>query len=151
MQQNHTFTDQQSCIISEVVISFQRTQDSLWSSGTSLAPPMPACEPLLSLSIDGFRGALQTVRMFKTSFRLLITGTPLQNNLHELWALLNFLLPEVFASAEAFDEWFTVKDKDFVKDDFVGRVSFDLNEIPKRVPSRSQLLALMRLGPLMLQ
>ena len=55
---------------------------------------------------------VQVVRMFKTSFRLLITGTPLQNNLHELWALLNFLLPEVFASAEAFDEWFTVKDKD---------------------------------------
>ena len=50
--------------------------------------------------------------MFRTNFRLLITGTPLQNNLHELWALLNFLLPEVFASAEAFDEWFTVKDKD---------------------------------------
>lgn len=50
--------------------------------------------------------------MFRTSFRLLITGTPLQNNLHELWALLNFLLPEVFASAEAFDQWFTVKDKD---------------------------------------
>ena len=49
---------------------------------------------------------LQTVRMFKTNYRLLITGTPLQNNLHELWALLNFLLPEVFASAEAFDNWF---------------------------------------------
>ena len=48
----------------------------------------------------------QTVRMFKTNYRLLITGTPLQNNLHELWALLNFLLPEVFASAEAFDNWF---------------------------------------------
>ena len=44
--------------------------------------------------------------MFKTNYRLLITGTPLQNNLHELWALLNFLLPEVFASAEAFDNWF---------------------------------------------
>jgi len=28
-----------------------------------------------------------------TLFRVLITGTPLQNNLHELWALLNFLLP----------------------------------------------------------
>jgi SNF2 family DNA or RNA helicase len=39
-------------------------------------------------------------------------GTPLQNNLHELWALLNFLLPEVFASAEKFDEWFNVQDKD---------------------------------------
>ena len=32
----------------------------------------------------------------------------LQNNLHELWALLNFLLPEVFGSAEKFDEWFKV-------------------------------------------
>ncbi|KAJ2297917.1 chromatin remodeling complex Adenosinetriphosphatase, partial [Coemansia sp. RSA 2706] len=38
--------------------------------------------------------------------RLLITGTPLQNNLHELWALLNFLLPDVFGSSEVFDEWF---------------------------------------------
>ncbi len=41
-----------------------------------------------------------------------IAGTPLQNNLHELWALLNFLLPEVFSSAEKFDEWFNVQDKD---------------------------------------
>ncbi|GAB4816506.1 hypothetical protein N2152v2_003552 [Parachlorella kessleri] len=54
------------------------------------------------------------VRMFKTNYRLLITGTPLQNNLHELWALLNFLLPEVFSSAEKFDEWFTLgADKKF--------------------------------------
>jgi Rad3-related DNA helicase len=45
----------------------------------------------------------QTVRMLTTQHRLLLTGTPLQNNLHELWALLNFLLPEVFASSEQFD------------------------------------------------
>lgn len=32
----------------------------------------------------------------------------IQNNLHELWALLNFLLPEVFSSAETFDEWFQI-------------------------------------------
>ncbi|GAB2229323.1 hypothetical protein Droror1_Dr00023462 [Drosera rotundifolia] len=32
-----------------------------------------------------------------------------------------------------------VKDKDFVKDDFLGRVFFDLNEIPKRVPPDSPL------------
>jgi len=37
---------------------------------------------------------------------MLITGTPLQNNLRELWALLNFLLPEVFGTAERFEEWF---------------------------------------------
>lgn len=55
---------------------------------------------------------MQTVRMYKTNYRLLITGTPLQNNLHELWALLNFLLPEVFSSADKFDEWFNLSNKD---------------------------------------
>ncbi|KAL2635064.1 hypothetical protein R1flu_006543 [Riccia fluitans] len=50
----------------------------------------------------------KTMRLFNTNYRLLITGTPLQNNLHELWALLNFLLPEVFSSAETFDEWFQI-------------------------------------------
>jgi SWI/SNF-related matrix-associated actin-dependent regulator of chromatin subfamily A member 5 len=40
------------------------------------------------------------------------TGTPLQNNLHELWALLNFLLPEVFGSAGQFEEWFDPKTLD---------------------------------------
>uniref|UniRef100_A0A7S4K713 Chromatin-remodeling complex ATPase chain n=1 Tax=Odontella aurita TaxID=265563 RepID=A0A7S4K713_9STRA len=51
----------------------------------------------------------QTVRGFKTAYRLLLTGTPLQNNLHELWALLNFLLPDIFTSAEQFDEWFNLE------------------------------------------
>lgn len=50
------------------------------------------------------------VRQLKTNYRLLITGTPLQNNLHELWALLNFLLPEIFSSAEKFEEWFSLGD-----------------------------------------
>ncbi len=35
------------------------------------------------------------VRQFNSNHRLLLTGTPLQNNLHELWALLNFLMPNV--------------------------------------------------------
>lgn len=48
----------------------------------------------------------QIIRLFYSKNRLLITGTPLQNNLHELWALLNFLLPDVFGDAEVFDKWF---------------------------------------------
>lgn len=48
----------------------------------------------------------EILREFKTANRLLLTGTPLQNNLHELWALLNFLLPDVFNSSEDFDAWF---------------------------------------------
>ncbi|GMI51666.1 hypothetical protein ScalyP_jg10563, partial [Parmales sp. scaly parma] len=43
---------------------------------------------------------------YKTLNRLLLTGTPLQNNLPELWALLNFLLPKIFDSVESFDSWF---------------------------------------------
>ncbi|CAK7313374.1 probable global transcription activator SNF2L1 isoform X4 [Vulpes vulpes] len=51
----------------------------------------------------------EIVREFKSTNRLLLTGTPLQNNLHELWALLNFLLPDVFNSADDFDSWFDTK------------------------------------------
>jgi SWI/SNF-related matrix-associated actin-dependent regulator of chromatin subfamily A member 5 len=48
----------------------------------------------------------QVVRSFSSKNRLLITGTPLQNNLHELWALLNFLVPDIFSSDEEFTSFF---------------------------------------------
>lgn len=54
----------------------------------------------------------QVIRLFNSRNRLLITGTPLQNNLHELWALLNFLLPDVFGDSDAFDQWFSAQDRD---------------------------------------
>ncbi len=54
----------------------------------------------------------QIIRLFTSRNRLLITGTPLQNNLHELWALLNFLLPDVFGDSEAFDSWFSSQSAD---------------------------------------
>ncbi|ORX54808.1 hypothetical protein BCR36DRAFT_282567, partial [Piromyces finnis] len=54
----------------------------------------------------------QIVRDFNCRNRLLLTGTPLQNNLHELWALLNFLLPDVFNKSEDFDSWFELQGKD---------------------------------------
>ena len=43
---------------------------------------------------------------YKSRNRLLLTGTPLQNDLTELWALLNFLLPTIFSSADTFETWF---------------------------------------------
>ena len=50
---------------------------------------------------------LSTVlRTFSTEHRLLITGTPLQNSLHELWALLNFLVPSMFDAAADFTSMF---------------------------------------------
>ena len=49
----------------------------------------------------------QIVRMFSSEIRLLLTGTPLQNNLHELWALLNFLVPDIFSDSAQFDEMFS--------------------------------------------
>lgn len=43
---------------------------------------------------------------YHTKNRLILTGTPLQNNLPELWSLLNFVLPKIFNSAKTFEEWF---------------------------------------------
>lgn len=39
--------------------------------------------------------------------RLLLTGTPLQNDLMELWSLMHFLMPYVFSSHREFKEWFS--------------------------------------------
>jgi ATP-dependent helicase STH1/SNF2 len=50
--------------------------------------------------------ALTLGAKYKTRNRILLTGTPLQNNLTELWALLNFLLPTIFSSADTFETWF---------------------------------------------
>ncbi|VDD82876.1 unnamed protein product [Mesocestoides corti] len=43
---------------------------------------------------------------YNAPYRLLLTGTPLQNKLPELWALLNFLLPKIFDSCNTFEQWF---------------------------------------------
>jgi helicase SWR1 len=55
----------------------------------------------------------QVMLTFNTRARLLLTGTPLQNNLTELWSLMYFLMPEGqtqgvagFASLQEFQEWF---------------------------------------------
>jgi SWI/SNF-related matrix-associated actin-dependent regulator of chromatin subfamily A member 5 len=57
----------------------------------------------------------QAVRKIHSECRIILTGTPLANNLVELWSLLNFLVPDVFTSstpfAEAFDLTLNVVDR----------------------------------------
>uniref|UniRef100_A0A2P2KCT1 DNA helicase n=1 Tax=Rhizophora mucronata TaxID=61149 RepID=A0A2P2KCT1_RHIMU len=62
--------------------------------------------------------------------RLLLTGTPIQNSLQELWSLLNFLLPNIFNSVHNFEEWFNAP--------FADRGDFSLTE-------EEQLLIIRRL------
>mmetsp|Transcript_80815 Transcript_80815/g.148080 ORF Transcript_80815/g.148080 Transcript_80815/m.148080 type:complete len:897 (+) Transcript_80815:23-2713(+) len=48
----------------------------------------------------------ETMKKINCRTRLLLTGTPLQNNLNELWALLHYLLPDLFPTAMDFQSWF---------------------------------------------
>ncbi len=43
-------------------------------------------------------------RVVSAQHVLLLTGTPLQNNLHELWVLLKFMFPTIFPKPDTFDE-----------------------------------------------
>ena len=49
---------------------------------------------------------IKELKAYTSANRLLLTGTPLQNNLAELWSLLNFLLPDIFDDLDVFQEWF---------------------------------------------
>ncbi|PPS01632.1 hypothetical protein GOBAR_AA19014 [Gossypium barbadense] len=48
----------------------------------------------------------QTLLNFNSKRRILLTGTPLQNDLMELWSLMHFLMPHIFQSHQEFKDWF---------------------------------------------
>jgi len=86
-----------------------------------------------------------------------VTGTPLQNNLHELWALLNFLLPDVFASSDQFDEWFNLDvDDDDAKKTMIAQLHKILRpfmlrrlkvDVEKSLPPKTETILFANLAP----
>lgn len=59
----------------------------------------------------------QIVREFTSRGRLLITGTPLQNNLEELFSLLNFICPEIFVDYKDLDAFLHKDDAESEQDE----------------------------------
>ncbi|OLY84731.1 Lymphoid-specific helicase [Smittium mucronatum] len=53
---------------------------------------------------------IRELKSYQSANRLLLSGTPLQNKLSELWSLLNFLLPDIFDDLAGFQEWFDFDD-----------------------------------------
>ncbi|KAJ2130486.1 putative ATPase [Coemansia sp. RSA 788] len=53
---------------------------------------------------------IRDLKSYQSTNRLLLSGTPLQNSLSELWSLLNFLLPDIFDDLDSFQAWFDFDD-----------------------------------------
>ncbi|GMI37293.1 hypothetical protein TeGR_g6577 [Tetraparma gracilis] len=53
---------------------------------------------------------IKNLKMIRADNRLLLSGTPIQNNLDELWSLLNFVNPQIFDDLTVFQSWFGFKD-----------------------------------------
>ena len=49
---------------------------------------------------------VRELKKLNTENRLLLSGTPIQNTLEELWSLLNFVNPQIFDDLAVFQSWF---------------------------------------------
>ncbi|TKY89046.1 hypothetical protein EX895_001577 [Sporisorium graminicola] len=53
---------------------------------------------------------IRELKTYRSANRLILSGTPLHNNLAELWSLLNFILPDIFDDLATFETWFDFSD-----------------------------------------
>uniref|UniRef100_M4AA75 Chromodomain helicase DNA binding protein 4 n=1 Tax=Xiphophorus maculatus TaxID=8083 RepID=M4AA75_XIPMA len=90
---------------------------------------------------------------YSLQHKLLLTGTPLQNNLEELFHLLNFLTPERFNNLEGFLEEFA----DIAKEDQIKKLHDMLGphmlrrlkaDVFKHMPSKTELIVRVELSPM---
>jgi hypothetical protein len=87
---------------------------------------------------------------------LLLTGTPLQNNMHELWALLNFLYPDLFGASASFDNAFNLS-RNTVDDGMLAKAHYLLRpfmlrrikaDVEKTVPPKEEIKVFCPLSPM---
>ncbi len=79
---------------------------------------------------------LKDLKTFRSVSRLLLTGTPIQNSLEELWSLLNFCSPMIFDDLDIFKSWFDFKNigeetkiEDILDEEENNRIVTKLHEI----------------------
>jgi len=79
---------------------------------------------------------VRELKKLKTENRLLLSGTPIQNTLEELWSLLNFVNPDIFDDMKVFQSWFGFKNigretqvDDILDDEARNRVVTKLHDI----------------------
>ncbi|KAJ1304153.1 hypothetical protein OPQ81_008553 [Rhizoctonia solani] len=66
---------------------------------------------------------IQELKQYSSTNRLILTGTPLHNNLAELWSLLNFILPDIFNDLHSFQQWFNFGENTDLGEQTAGIVS----------------------------
>ncbi|XP_045113791.1 chromodomain-helicase-DNA-binding protein Mi-2 homolog [Portunus trituberculatus] len=95
----------------------------------------------------------RVLNQYNIMYRLLLTGTPLQNNLEELFHLLNFLCPEKFNDLSAFQNEF----EDIAKEDQIKKLHDLLGphmlrrlktDVLKNMPTKSEFIIRVELSPL---
>ncbi|KAJ9527500.1 hypothetical protein QJQ45_025767 [Haematococcus lacustris] len=87
--------------------------------------------------------------------KLLVTGTPLQNSLRELWALLHFLEPDKFPDADYFESAYQVQTMDGVsglhaalRPHLLRRV---IKEVERSLPPKNERILRVEMSPLQKQ
>jgi SWI/SNF-related matrix-associated actin-dependent regulator of chromatin subfamily A member 5 len=100
--------------------------------------------------------AMRSISSFN---RLLLTGTPTQNNMHEVWALLNYLYPTIFVDSEPFDKAFDLSTnsvnpdrllqaQSMLKPFMLKRIKLDVcAEGEYKLPSKTEVIVHCKLAP----